>query len=214
LTVKLTRPTVPSVVRLTLLTSQLPPLVNGQPDVNATLRPEKPVELADKATDGELAVIVPPQLPSVVSDVSVQAELLAPDKRTVLAVAFTPVRRMVVRNPLAVQLAGPDRIEAKADAKKPVTVTVKGKVDRRDGLTGDVTLTLTGLPASMRADAVTVKAGTADFTLNVILPPNVMPGETKGLKLAGTAAPDAKQPNIRVRSREVDLTLVISPPAN
>src|SRR5262249_6699065 len=54
LRVKLTRADMNSVVRLTLLTSQLLPLVNNQPDVNATLRAEKPVELAAKVVEGEL----------------------------------------------------------------------------------------------------------------------------------------------------------------
>ena len=86
-----------SVVRLTLVTSQLPPLVNNQPDVNRTIRPEKPVELAAKVTDGAVVVLVPPKLPGPVYDVAIQAELLAADKKTVLATAVTPVRRLAVR---------------------------------------------------------------------------------------------------------------------
>ena len=36
---------------------------------------------------------------------TVQAELLAPDRRTVLATAFAPVRRLAVRIPVAVKLS-------------------------------------------------------------------------------------------------------------
>jgi hypothetical protein len=213
LPVKLTRPKTPSVVRLTLVTSQLPQLVNNQPDPNKSLRQEKPVEVAANVVDGEVTLLLPPDLPSPVYDVTVQADLLSADKRTVLASAFAPVNRLAVRPSLVVKVDGTGRIEAKLDAKTGVTVPVKGKVERREGLTGDVTLTLTGLPPGARADPVTVKAGVNDFSLSVILPPNVPAGEVKGLKLTGTAVADPKQPNVRVSSRAVEVTLVVQAPA-
>jgi hypothetical protein len=76
-----------------------------------------------------------------------------------------------------------------------------------------VTLTLTGLPAGLRADPVTIKAADAAFAVNVILPPTTPPGEVTGLKLTATGAPDAKQPNVRVRSRDAEFVLVVRPPA-
>jgi hypothetical protein len=209
LPVKVTKPAGNGVVRLSLLTSRRPPLVNGQPDPNQSLRLEKPVELPAAATDGNLTVLVPPQLPGPVYDVTVEAELLAPDKKTVLAVAYAPVRRMVVRHQVVVRLDGPNRIESVVDPRKGATVKLQGQVERREGLAGDVILTLTGLPAGASAAAVTVKAGSTAFALNLVLPPGLPAGEISGLKLSGTATPDAKQPNIRVRSRDVELTLVV-----
>ncbi len=213
LPVKVTRPAVNGVVRLTLLTSQLRPQVNGQLDQNQALRLEKPVELPaplpTRPLDADLTILVPPQPLAPVYDVTVQAELLSPDRRTVLAVAHAPVRRMLVRHSVVVRLDGPARIETTLDSKKGATVKVTGQVERREGLTGDVALALTGLPAGTRADAVTVKAGTTAFTLNVTLPLGFPAGEIAGLTLSGTAAPDAKQPNIRVRSRDVQLTLAV-----
>jgi hypothetical protein len=209
LPVKVTRTDAKSPVRLTLVTSQVPPLVNNQPDPNRLLRPEKPVELAANANEGEVSVLVPPQLDADVYDVTVQAELLAPDRRTVLATAHAPVRRLPVRQPLVVRLDGPARIEAKRDPKTGVTFEIKGTVERREGLTGDVALALTGLPPGARADAVTVKAPASAFVVKGVLPANVPAGEIKGLKLAGTAAPDPKQPNVRVRSRDVELIVVV-----
>ncbi len=209
LPIKLTRPKSPSVVRLTLLTSQLPPLLNNQPDPNKALRQEKPIEVAATAVDGEITLLVPADMIAPAYDIAVEAELLSPDKRTALATAYTPVKRLPVKPSLIVKLDGSGRIEAKLDAKKGATIPLKGKVERREGLTSDVTLTLTGLPAGVRADPVTVKAAVNDFTINVILPPNTPVGEVKGLKLAGTAVPDAKQPNVRVKSREVEVTLVV-----
>jgi hypothetical protein len=210
--VKLSLPATPSVVRLTLLTSQLVPLVNGQPDPNQSLRPERPVELAAKVSEGELTMLVPPQLAAEVYDVTVQAELIAADRRTVLATAYAPVRRLPVRLPVVVQLEGPARITAKLDPKTGTSVEIKGKVERREGFTGDVAVSLTGLPPGARADAVTVKAGATTFAVKVVLPPNLAAGEVKGLKLAGAAAPDPRQPNVRIRSREVELTLVLQSP--
>src|SRR5262249_31010019 len=96
LPVKLTRPANPSTVRLTLVTAQ-PLGPNNQPDPNTSLRAEKPVELAATAKEGELTVLVPPQLPAPSYDVTVLAELLAADKRTVLGAAYAPVRRLAVR---------------------------------------------------------------------------------------------------------------------
>jgi len=116
---------------------------------------------------------------------------------------------MALRLPLAVALGGPNRIDVPLDPKKGATVAIKGKVERKEGLKGDVQVTLTGLPPGVRADAVTVKAAAADFSVNVILPPNIAAGEIKGLKLSASAAPDAKQLNARVRSKEVEVTLVV-----
>ena len=48
-----------------------------------------------------------------------------------------------------------------------------------------------------------------DFTLNVVLAANVPAGELRGLKLSGNAVLDPKQPTVRVRSREVDVTVVV-----
>ena len=100
-------------------------------------RREKPVELAAKVDRRRARPsLVPAELPAPVYDVTVQAELLAADKKTVLATAYTPVRRMPVRLPLVVQLDGAARIEATLDAKTGATVKLKGKVERRDGFEG------------------------------------------------------------------------------
>jgi hypothetical protein len=126
-----------------------------------------------------------------------------------MAVAYAPVRRLEVRLPVVVKLDGPARIEVKREEKKETTVKLQGQIERREGLTGDIPLTLTGLPPGARAEAVTVKSGMTAFTMNLILPPTVAVGEIRGLKLSGTGAPDPKQANIRVRSREVEITLVV-----
>ena len=206
------RPTDKTTVRLTLLTSQVTPILNNAPDPNKSLRQEKPVEMPVKATDGEITLLVPVELSAPVYDVTVQAELLDPAKK-VLATAYAPVRRMAVTLPIVVKLNGPARIEMPLDAKKGTTIKLQGKIERLAGVKGDVAITLTGLPGGAKADAITVKADANDFTLNVTLPPTFPAGEIKGLKLSGSYAPDAKVANIRVRSRDVELTLVLQTPA-
>jgi len=209
LPIKVTRPAKDSVVKLTLLTSQLRPILNGQLDPAQALKLEKATEFGPKMNEGDLTVIVPAVLPCPVYDMTVQAELLTPDKKTVLAVAFTPVRRMTVKVPLVVKLDGPPRIEAAVNPKTGAMVKIAGQVERKEGLASDVTLTLTGLPAGASAAPVTLKGGTVAFAFNVVLPANQAVGEIKGLKIAATAPADPKTPAVVVRSRDVELTLVV-----
>jgi hypothetical protein len=213
LPVRLIRPATDSPVRLTLLTSQFPPTVNGQPDLNRTIRSEQPnVELAFNQPEGALTVVNPVELPSQIYDISVKAELLTADRQRVLATAFAPVRRMNVKMPVLVKLTTP-RIDVALDAMTGATVVATGKIERREGLTGDVVLNLTGLPAGATAEPITVKADATEFLLNIKLPAKTPTGELKGLKLSATGSPDASQPNIKVKSRDVDLLLVVQPPA-
>src|SRR5262249_52273685 len=159
-------------VRLSLVTSQVVPLVNNQPDPNRSLRIEKPVEIAAKATDADVPLLIPAQLDSPLYDVTVQAELLSADRRLVLATAYAPVRRLSVKMPVAIQLDGPPRLEAKMVAGTGTTFDIKGKVERREGFAGDVTINVVGLPAGITVPPVTVKAGTDAFTVKAVLPAN------------------------------------------
>lgn len=209
LPVKFFRPNTDSVVRLTLLTNQAPPLANGQPDLNKTLRAEAAVEVPAANVDGTLSLVIPAELPRTYYDAAIQADLLSANKQNVLATSFTPVRRLMVKHQLAVQIVNP-RIEAKLDTAAAVMVKLDGKIERREGLTGEIVVTLAGLPGGISAPAVTIKADAVDFAINVAVPANARPGETKGLTLFATAA-DPKQPNIRLRSRDVELTLNVTP---
>jgi hypothetical protein len=211
LPVKLTRTDVAAPVRLTLLTSQNPPLANGQPNPAAAVRIEKPTELGAKVSEGEVVALLPPDLPADAYQLAVLAELLSADKQRVLASAVTPVRTLPVKLPVAVKFAAP-KFEAKLDAKTGATVEVKGTVERLNGATGDVTVTLTGLPAGVPAPGpLTVKAADAAFGFKLTVPPATPAGESK-LKLVATIAPDPKQPNVRVKGREVEATLNVIPP--
>jgi hypothetical protein len=112
-----------------------------------------------------------------------------------------------------VKLEGPPKIEAKLDAKMGATVEVKGTAERLNGFAGEVVVTLTGLPPGVAVPPpVTVKAAENKFAFKLTLPPTTPPLEAK-LKLSASVVPDAKQPNVRVNSRDVDFVLTVLPPA-
>jgi hypothetical protein len=211
LPIKCVRSNPKTLVRLTLLTSQLTPMLNNQPDPNKAIRQEKPVEIAANVANGDVTALAPVGLLGSSYDVTIQAELLAADKK-VLASAFAPVRRMAVRLPLIVKLEGPTRIEGEQDGKKGTVVKIQGKVERLAGMKTEVALALTGLPAGAKAEAVTLKADATDFVVNVTIPPTVPAGEINGVKLSGSFAPNPKQPAVRIRSRDVEVTLVLKAP--
>src|SRR5579883_428488 len=210
LPVKLTRTDAASPVRLTLLTSQAPQLVNNQPNPARAIRVERPTELAAKVNEGEVPVLVPPELTVDAYQTAVLAELLSPDRQRVLASAVTPVRKLLVALPVAVKLDD-TQFDAALDPKTNATVDVSGSVERLNGFAGDVAITLTGLPAGVPVPAaITVKAGDTDFAFKLTIPPTTPISETK-IKLSATAI-DPKQPNVRVKGRDVEAVLKVIPP--
>jgi hypothetical protein len=170
------------------------------------------VELAAKVNDGEVPLLVPRDLEEDAYDFAVQAELLSADKQKVLATAFTPVRRLPVQMPVEVQLTGESKIEVMLDPAKGTMQKIEGTIKRREGITGDVTIVVAGLPTGVRADSPTLKADASDFAVTITLPANQVAGELGGLKLSASIAPDPKQANVRVKSREVELKLNVVRP--
>ena len=274
MTVKLVRP--PSVfgpVRLSLVTSQPSPKLNGQPNQNLAVRAEKPVEipvdnavkvagdalaavdklhadavklaqsaqgdakiaadakvveLTEKKTAAETAlreaeakaayqidyaVIVPSSLPESSCDISIRAELLNPEKNTVLRTTYAPVKRLPVMNPLSIKLAGTAPLETTLDPKTGAAVKITANVERLAEYKGDVTVTVTGLPAGVTAANVTVKADQAEFSVEVKIPANFAAAEITGLKLTATGPPDPQSGNIPVKSSEATVSIKVNKPA-
>ncbi|MBI3875308.1 MAG: hypothetical protein HY300_05000, partial [Verrucomicrobia bacterium] len=183
-------------VRLTLLTSQARIFLNNAVDPARVLREEKAV-LIEEDKKAQQAF-----------DATFKAELLKRDRRTVEAVAYTPVREFALLNPLVVKLTLPAPV--KLDAKNGATVELTGQIERLAGAKGDVTVTLTGLPAGVTAPAnATIKAGETAFKFALKFPANFKPGDVTGLKFSATGKPfDAAQ----VRSRDTELTFKLLPP--
>jgi hypothetical protein len=166
------------------------------------LRLERQIELAPNVLQGEAIIQAPPELQSVAYYLCLVAELLSPDRQRVLATAFAPVKRFQVKPHLIVQLAEP-KIEVQLDTKVGAVAKISGKIERREGLTGDVQIALNGLPSGR--PEIGVKADQTDFTLNVPIPPNARTGEWLGLKLSASGTHQGQ----RVKSREVPVTLVV-----
>ena len=206
LSVKWTTPGKAPLVKLSLLTSQS---TLTAPDAAKTLRLEKVVDAPAMKGEGDLVLIVPAELPSPVYDVTVVAESLAADKKTVQATAYAPVRRLAVARPIRVVLKDSPRIEVVSDAKTGASVSITGKVERREGTQGIATVTLAGLPAAIKAAPVTVPADKSEFALTIALPPATPVGEIGGLKLSAAIATDPKTPMVRVKSADIDVTLVV-----
>jgi hypothetical protein len=200
-------------VRLYLLSSHRPPRVNGQPDLNQALRKDQGpfLELPAAKKDGEFVVLVPATLPTVPQDLAFRADLLSKDKARVIAQAFTPVKGFSVLNPLAVLMPAP-QVEVSLDPKTGADVKLAGKVERRGGFKGDVTVSLAGLPPGVAVPTAAVKAEQNDFQLVVKLPGTFKPQDLGQVEVfaTGRLAPNAPLVN-RSESVAVRVKLVPAP---
>lgn len=199
----------PGPVRLSLLTSQTPPLVKGRPVAARILRVEKAIEIALGKNDGVLALLVPADLPVVGYDLAVKAEFLSKDKKTVLGTAFTPVKKLPTTNPVGITLTGTAPLTV-AKTKTGATLVVKGIVTRRTKFSTDITVTATGQPGGTRVTPAVVKADKNEFQVTLQFPANIAVGSVSGIKLTATAKPNPKQAKIVVRSNEIPLTITIT----
>ncbi len=255
-------------VRLSLITAQPMPKVNGQPNLPLAIRVEQVVEvpvdpavktagdalppiekqhaeavqaaaaakgaakvaadakvadLAAKRTAAEtalrdaetkanyqsaLSLVIPSILSQPICDISIRAELLNTDRNIVLRTAYARVRRLAVLNPLLIKLASP-AVDATLDPATGATVKLMAKIERLAGYTGDVTVTITGLPAGVTGANVAVKADQSDVPIELKIPANFAAEEIKGIKLTATGPPDPLTANLPVKSLDVDVTVKI-----
>jgi hypothetical protein len=160
--------------------------------------------------DLALPLVVPVDLPGKSVEIAFRAELLSRDKQRVLQTTCTPVRTLPVANPLHVAYSGPSPLQAKLDAKTGVSLKVAGKVERRFGLTGDVTVSAVGLPAGIAVPKTVVKADQSDFELELKFPANQPPGTLAGVALFVTGKMTPQSPQ-EVRSADVPVPLELLP---
>jgi hypothetical protein len=160
--------------------------------------------------DVSYSVLVPSDLTSGNYEVAFRAELLSRDKQRVIMTLCTPVRTLAVFNPLRVQTSTP-KLTAKLDRQAGVTFQLTGKVERLEGLTGDVAVSLAGLPAGVAVPRVVVAAAAADFELELKLPPNTPAGEIKGVQLFATGKMTTASP-LEIRSEAVDVAIELMAP--
>jgi hypothetical protein len=200
--------------RFYLLSSHRPPRVNGQPDVNQMLRKDQGLflDLPAGKTEGEFVVLVPATLPGVPQDLAYRADLLSKDRTRVIAQAFTPVRRFAVLNPLAVQLTT-TQFQIPLDAKIGAEVKLTGKVQRRGGFKGDVTVSLTGVPPGVAVPTAAVAADKTDFQLALRFPASFRASELNTLEVFATGRFGSQSPLLN-RSEPVAVRVKLMPPAS
>jgi hypothetical protein len=192
-------------VRLALVTSQIVPRTRDgkQDDLNRALRLQGMPTIAANQTAGAAPVVVPADLPRLPYDVALRADLLAGNGSTVVAAAYTPVRRLMPVPPLRLELAGAAAVEARSGVGP--TGKLAGRVLRLGDFKRPVTVTLAGLPAGIPPPAVVVPGDRSDFELPVAFPYGLKPGDLANVKLVanGDGQPAAKSNEIAVAVKVV-----------
>jgi hypothetical protein len=143
---------------------------------------------------GEIAVRIPPDLRTAAYDLAFRAELLSADEKTVLGEAFTPPRRFRAVPPLELAVDGLPN-GPPPPAKSGASVAYTGTVKRLRDYTGDVTVTLGGLPANVTAPSMILKGKTEKFRLELKLPANLPPQTFDQLTAVATITPDNRRVN-------------------
>ena len=128
-----------------------------------------------------------------------------------LRTAYAPVRRLAVLNPLLIKLASP-AVDATLDPTTGATVKLMAKIERLAGYTGDVTVTITGLPAGVTGANVVVKTDQSDVPIELKIPANFAAEEVKGIKLTATGPPDPLTANLPVKSLDLDVSVKVIKP--
>ena len=172
-------------VKLTLLTSQIVPTKKEAnkdvEDLARAIRLAGEVQLAADAARGVVPINIPADLPLLAYDLVVQADLLDPTGKNVVATAYTPSARALSVIPLQVKLTSEPKITALAGAGE--TGVLSGQLQRAAGLTRPVTLTLTGLPPDLPPPTLEIPADQTEFRFPITFPFGAPAGELKGVKL-------------------------------
>jgi hypothetical protein len=154
--------------------------------------------------EAEMVLLIPPDLVEVPHMVSLKAELLKRDRKTVESFTYLPVAKIPVVNPVVLKF--PAEVAATVEPKKGGVLEIKGEIERTDDAKGDVTVSLSGLPAGLNAPAVTVKAADRAFAFKINLPAAFKPGEFPAVKVSATSKPFGQ---VQVKTRDFPLTLKV-----
>jgi len=154
--------------------------------------------------EAEVVLLIPPDLVEVPHLVSLKAELLKRDRKTVEAFTYLPVAKIPVVNPVVLNF--PREVTGTVEAKKGGVLEIKGEIERMDDAKGDVTVSLSGLPSGLNAPAVTVKAADRAFAFKMALPAAFKPGEFFSVKVSATSKPFGQ---VSVKTRDYPITLKV-----
>jgi hypothetical protein len=182
-------------VRLSLLTSQVVPKTpdGKQEDRNRALRFASTPMIGAGQTTITVPIIAPADLPAQPYDLAIQAELLGPDSKTVLATVVSPAQRLLATQPFSLELSAPASVQA-ASGSGP-TGKLTGKILRAAGFNKPVNVTLVGLPPELPAPSVTIPGEKSNsespvgsnFELPVSFPYETKLGPLANVKLVGTS---------------------------
>ena len=178
-------------------------------DLDRALRLADVPMLSGDSKQAEVELLVPTDLADRDWGLTLVAELLSADKKSVVQSVPGEVLSLQTRSPLNVELASAANIEVKAGGGE--TGTLAGKIVRASGFDHPVTVTLAALPKGYPAPKVIVAGDKDEFSLPVRFPYGTKAGELKNVKLVATAAPVAKKENLLVRSNELAVDLKVVP---
>ncbi len=199
-------------VRLKLLTTQPMPKKKIKEknqdkevdDIDRAIRLEGAPTLMADATQLDVVIHIPADLPPGQWDLALEAELLSADGKSVIAKAASTVHRFNSVLPFKLQLAG----EAKAEGRAGLGETgfLAGKIERAAGFEKPITVMLTGLPKEIIAPTVVLAANQSEFSLPLKFPFGTKAGEVKNVKLVAVSEPGTPA---AVRSNEIAVALNI-----
>lgn len=161
----------------------------------------------------EYTVLVPAELRSAPYDLAIRADLRSMDNATSLTEAFTAPRRFNIQPPIELAAAGNKQPSVVLDPKLGATVTLEGVVKRLGGFAGDVTLTLTGLPAGIAVPRVVLKPTEEQYQLQFKLPATFAAEGVEAVQLSLTLAPDARRTNVIAKVEQPVPTIRVERPA-
>jgi hypothetical protein len=118
-----------------------------------------PQNIAEKATEAALNLVVAPEAPLGDMSIALSAKGKFGDKEQTFS---TPAIALKIVRPAAVELAG-QSVEIHAGA----TAELKGKLLRKGAFKEPVTCKLDGLPAGVKSDPLTVAPDASEFTIKL-----------------------------------------------
>jgi hypothetical protein len=199
-------------IRLKLLTSQPTPkktIKEGNQDkvvddTDRTLRLEGDPTFGPDQTDVTANILVPSDLPRQPWDLVLVAELLSADGKSAVSSLAAPVRTLSPVAPFNLVLTSDKTAEGKAGAGEAGRLA--GKITRSPGYTQPVVVTLDGLPKGAIAPQILLPGDKSDFELPLTFTYSTKPGELKGAKVVGLAAPVIVS---SVKSNAVDVSIKV-----
>ncbi len=197
-------------IRLRLLTTQSTPQRTVKEnnrdkkvdDVARTIRLDGESVLSAEKSEAKLNVLVPSNLAPRKWDLTVVAELLAADNKTVLTSVAAPSQSFTSQIPFSLELTTPATAEGRAGAGEAGKFA--GKISRVSGFDRPVVITLSGLPKGILAPSVLVPGDQTEFELPLVFPHGSPAGELKNLKLLAFSTPVGVS---SARSKELPVTV-------